>query len=258
MRAFPILLPLILACGWTGVARAAEAGRCWFENGAVVVPARVGDVAGDWILDPASPRTLLHETKAQMEGLPAAFTAAASLAGRRVEGVDVTVADLDSRAPGFTTPIAGVIGADVLARFVVDLDFSPCRVRLIGGRPPVLKGSRLRLTQVDGVPALEAGVADDRQAGLGLFAVDWGSKAAVRLSQARLSPSPTDPVPDAHNGAPGRLRALSLAGALYEEQTAAVGPSPAPSLAGTLGTDFWSRWRLRLDIRGGVLTLAPK
>ncbi len=258
MRAFPILLPLILASGWAGTADAAEAGRCWFENGAVVIPARIGDVAGDWILDPASPRTLLHETKAQMEGLPGAYVASASLAGRRIERLEVTVADLDARAPGFTTPIAGIIGADVLSRFVVDLDFSPCRVRLLSGRPAASKGNRVKLIQVDGVPALEAGVADGRRAGLGLFAVDWGSKAAVRLSQARLSPSTADPAPTPHNDAPARLRALSLAGALYEEQTAAVAPAPAPSLAGTLGTDFWSRWRLRLDIRGGALTLAPK
>ncbi|HRD28184.1 MAG TPA: hypothetical protein PLO65_07785, partial [Caulobacter sp.] len=48
-------------------ARAAEA-RCWFENGAVVIPAEIAGVAGDWLLDPSAPHTLLHETRAQMEG----------------------------------------------------------------------------------------------------------------------------------------------------------------------------------------------
>lgn len=258
MRAFPILLPLVLASGWTGTASAAEAGRCWFENGAVIVPARVGDIAGDWILDPATPRTLLHETKAQMEGLPPTYSAPATLAGRRIGAVDVIVADLDDRAPGFTTPIAGVIGADVLSRFVVDLDFAPCRVRLIAGPAGKLKGQRLALTGADGVPVVQAAVSDGRQAGIGLFGIDWGSKAAVRLSQARLSPSEGQEGPTPHNAAPARLRALSVAETLYETPSAAVAPAPSPALAGTLGTDFWSRWRVRLDIRGGALTLAPK
>lgn len=258
MRAFPILLPLVLASGWTGTANAADAGRCWFENGAVIVPARIGDIAGDWILDPATPRTLLHETKAQMEGLPPTYTAKAVVAGRRIAALEVTVADLDDRAPGFTTPIAGIIGTDVLSRFVVDLDFSPCRVRLTSGHPETLRGQRLSLSVEDGVPTVQAAVSDGAGAGVGRFGVDWGSRASVRLAQARLSPSQGPEGPTPHNAAPARLRALSVAGALYEQPTAAVGPAPAPELAGTLGTDFWSRWRVRLDIRGGGLTLAPK
>lgn len=258
MRAFPVLLPLILASGWTGTANAAEAERCWFENGAVIVPARIGEVAGDWILDPSTPHTLLHETKAQMEGLPATYSAPAVLAGRSIRAVNVTVADLDDRAPGFATPIAGIIGADVLSRFIVDLDFAPCRVRLRSGRLPTLRGRTLALRQIDGIPVVEGAVSDDVQAGAGAFALDWGSKAAVRLAQARLSPLPTSDAPTARNAAPARLRALSLGGALYEEPSAAVGPAPSTALAGALGTDFWSRWRLRLDIRGGGLTLAPK
>ena len=39
----------------------------------------------------------------------------------------IAVQSLDYRAVGFSTPIIGVIGADILDRYVVTLDFSPCR-----------------------------------------------------------------------------------------------------------------------------------
>lgn len=152
----PLLAPalaagvaLLLAPG----ARAAEA-RCWFENGAVVIPAEIAGVAGDWLLDPSAPHTLLHETRAQMEGLPPDFAAHGRVAGVPLDDLRVTVADLDGRAPGFPTPIAGVIGADVLGRFVVDLDFTPCRIRLAArGRRLAVRGGRtLPLAMVGGVP----------------------------------------------------------------------------------------------------------
>lgn len=244
------------------LAPAARAGEsaCWFENGAVVAPAEVGGVAGDWLLDPSAPHTLLHETRAQMEGLPATFTATAHLAGATLDGVQVTVADLDGRAPGFVTPIVGVIGADVLGRVTVDLDFSPCRVRLSDGpwRAPDRGARMLSLTLAGGVPTLEAAVSDDRRARRGLFALDFSSRAAVRLTGAVFRPA-SKAADDAPRGvAPGRLRALSLDGQLYEEQTAALAPELDPALAGALGTDLWSRWRIRLDIRRGRLWLSPK
>lgn len=255
----PLALGLALGLLLAPAARAGET-TCWFENGAVVVPAEVGGVAGDWLLDPSAPHTLLHETRAQMDGLPATFVATVHVARTALAGVQVTVADLDGRAPGFPTPIAGVLGADVLGRFTLDLDFSPCRVRLSDGpwRRPGRGARLLRLTQAGGVPTVEAAVSDDRRARRGLFAVDFSSRAAVRLTSARFQP-PGKAADDAPRGvAPGRLRALSLDGDLYEEQTAALAPDIDPALAGALGTDLWSRWRVRLDIRGGRLLLSPK
>lgn len=255
----PLALGLAFGLLLAPAARAGETA-CWFENGAVVAPAEVGGVAGDWLLDPSAPRTLLHETRARMEGLPATFTATAHLAGAALEGVQVSVANLDGRAPGFPTPIAGVIGADVLGQVVLDLDFSPCRMRLSDGswRAPT-RGSRLlRLTQAGGVPTLEAAVSDDRRARRGWFAVDFSSKAAVRLTSARFQPTDRKAEAAPRGVAPGRLRAMSLDGELYEEQSAALAPELDPGLAGALGTDLWSRWRVRLDIRHGRLWLSPK
>lgn len=250
-----ILVPAALASGLmaAGAARAGETA-CWFENGAVVVPAEVGGIAGDWLLDPSAPRTLLHETRAQMEGLPPAFTAPARLAGETFAGVEVTVADLDDRAPGFPTPIAGVIGADVLARTVADLDFAPCRLRL--GGPAPRGGRTLRLTLVGGAPAVTAAIADDRRARRGLLAVTWSARAAVRVAGAEFRP-PRRAGAAGRNLAPGRLRALSFDGELYEEVTANLADDLDPGLAGALGADVWRRWRVTLDIRRGRMILRP-
>lgn len=252
---------LSLACALAALpatAHAAAGTTCWFENGAVVAPAEIGGVSGDWLIDPSAPRTLLHETRAQMEGLPATFTAPAHLAGQRLAAVEVTVADLDDRAPGFVTPIAGVIGADVLARFVVDLDFAPCRLRLSRGRAPAFgRGRAMALQTIAGVPAVRAAVSDDRTARAGLFALDWGSRAAVRVRDGTLRPAVADLDPTLRNRAPARLRALSFDGVLYEERSASLAPDLPPELAGALGTDFWSRWRIRLDLAHDRLLLAP-
>jgi hypothetical protein len=258
MRAAAVISGLILSVGGTGPASAGEVA-CWFENGAIVVPAMIGGVAGDWLLDPSAPRTQLHDTRADMEGLAAGFAAEGRLAGLALPEVPVMVADLDNRAPGFVTPIAGVIGADILAGFVVDLRFAPCRVRLYAGRAPAVRGGRvLRLETVGGVPAVRAAVADDRQSRAGLYAVDWSSRAAVRMARATVSPEALSLDPARRDRAPARLRALSVDGRLYEEPSATLATDLDPALAGTLGVDFWSRWSLRLDIAGGALTVIPE
>lgn len=258
MRAAAVIAGLILSVGGTRPALAGEVA-CWFENGAVVVPAVIGGVAGDWLLDPSAPRTQLHDTRADMEGLADGFVARGRLAGQTLPDVPVRVADLDARAPGFVTPIAGVIGADILAAFVVDLRFAPCRLRLSVGRSPPARGGRvLRLETVGGVPAVRAAVADGRQARAGLFAVDWSSRAMVRTARASLSPPAEGQDPTRRDQAPARLRALSIDGRLYEEPSAALATDLDPALAGTLGVDFWSRWLLRLDIATGRLTLFPE
>lgn len=258
MRAHVFIVGLILSAATASPAGAADTA-CWFENGAVVVPAEIGGIAGDWLLDPSAAHTLLHDTRAEMEGLPSRFTAPGHLAGLTLTPTVVTVVDLDDRAPGFATPITGVIGADVLARYTIDLQFAPCRVRISVGRPPRPRQAwSLPLVMVDGVPAVRAAVSDDRRARAGLFAVDWSSRAAVRLADADLRPPVKGLDPTPRSLAPARLRALSIDGRLYEETSAGTAEGLDPALAGTLGVEFWSRWRVRLDIADGTLLLSPQ
>lgn len=260
MRAAAVIAGLILSVGATTPARAGEAA-CWVENGAIVVPASIGGVAGDWLLDPSSSHTRLHSTRAAMEGLADGVVADGRLADLALPPVPLTVVSLDSRARSFVTPIAGVIGADLLGAFVIDLTFEPCRVRLYARTGPVPRlrgGWVLKLEPLAGVPAVRAAVSDDRQARAGLFAIDWSARAAVRMAGATVSQPVPGPDPDRRDRAPARLRALSLDGQLYEETSAAVATDLDPVLTGSLGLDLWSRWRLRLDIAGRRLTLLPR
>lgn len=239
----------------------ALAADCWFENGAVVVPAEVAGIAGDYLIDPSAPTTLIHETRAQTEGFAAVdLVAPVRIDGLTLKALPVKVADLDDRAPGFDTPIAGVIGADALAGQVIDLDFKPCRVSIQPQARARSGGRMLTLVMVGGTPAVRAAVSDDRQARAGLFAMDWSSAGLVRLSDrvAAFKPPREGLNPSARNAAPGRLRALSISETLYEEVEAGLIAGLNPALTGSLGVDFWSRWRLRLDMRRGVVVLFPK
>ncbi|HEY1448394.1 MAG TPA: hypothetical protein VGF33_07635 [Caulobacteraceae bacterium] len=247
MRAGPLAIVLVLMAGG---ARAGETA-CWFENGAVVVPAAFGDIAGDFILDASAPASLLHVTTAQTFGIETPTTRGAlRLAGERVAGFEMTIADLDARAKPFLTGIAGVIGADALGPFVTEIATSPCRVRLSrrAGRKAAL---RLPLHMVNGVPTVRAAISDGASSRQGWFAVDTGAGPSL-IADARLTRTPaagTDP--------PVRLRALSLGDALFEQTPAGLMADQPPGLAGSIGMAVWSRFRLRLDPRRGWLELTP-
>lgn len=253
----------VIACALAGGIAAsssrpssAAAVGCLFYNGALVVPAILDRAGGDWLIDIASPTTLLHETRAQMEGIETPATVGSlRFDGERLDALPVAVANLDARAPGFDTPIVGVIGADVLGRYVVDIDFSPCRVTLHApGRAPRLTGAVLPLAMVEGRPTVRAAVSDGARAMSGPFVLDTASLAAVRLAVADRKP---DDRGDPRQAAPTWIRALSVAGALFEKPPAARAVELPPGLAGALGTGVLSRYHVRIDIPGGRLTLAP-
>jgi hypothetical protein len=245
MRRAALAILIVLA------ATAARAGdtRCWFENGAVVVPAAFGDIAGDFILDASAPASQLHVTTAETFGVDGSSARARlRLAGERTGPLTLQVADLDARGKPFVTSIVGVIGADALAPFVVDIATDPCRVRL--SRAARGAGAwRAPLRTIDGVPAVRAAISDGETSRAGWFAIDTG-EAASGVAAARLSRTPaagTDP--------PVRLRALSVAGLLFEQMPGGVQAEPRPGLAGAIGMAVWSRFRLRLDRKHGWLEL---
>jgi hypothetical protein len=239
--------------------------RCWVDQGVVVVPAVVAGVAGDYILDTGAKATQLHETRAQAEALgPGPLSAEVRLAGLGLRDRSVIVADLDARTYAFPTPIAGVIGADLLAGHVLDVSFAPCRVGLwLKGREPrQAHGRALPLVLVDGRPLVRAGVADGLRAELGWFVPATGLDAAVRIDAAqgmalgagkpeRLRP---------YGPVRARLRALSFAGELWENLPAGLTPSsdlPTGAL-GEIGPAVLAEWRLRFDLAAGQLWLAPR
>jgi len=256
-----LALSALLAFGATPAA--AAGATCWFEGGVVVVGADVMGVSGDYILDTATPHTQLAESQAQAAGFAdTALVGEVRLAGVAAQGRPVAVADLDLRTGALPTPIAGVIGADVLRDYVLDVSFAPCRVSLApAGRAPRFAGARTRLPLrwVAERPTVAAAVADGRQTLSGAFALGVGADTAVRLSDAAArAPGAAKPVELYPYGIlRPRLRALSFAGSLSEDLPAGLVKAEDPELTGQIGAPLLSRWRLRFDFPAGQLLLAP-
>ena len=250
-------LPAALVA-WLALAGAAGAGerpgetRCWIDKGALVAPAAFGDIAGDFLIDLAAPASALHVTRAQEDGLEGAgATRDLVIAGRRLAGVTLAIVDLDARTARFDTAINGVIGADLLRGFVVEIDPSPCRLRLLRRPSGAWRGSvRLAVREAGGRPLAPASVSDGLKVRSGEFALataDWTTQVDGRLSR----PQPADAT------APVRLRAVEVAGRLFEQVPAEVRPQASDEALGSIGMAVWSHWRLRLDMKSGRLDLAP-
>jgi hypothetical protein len=250
-----------------GRAQAGET-QCWLDNGAVVVPAMfappgLGEITGDFILDLSAAHSQLHLTTAQSDGVGGGTGDATrargvlTLAGERI-GANLMVADLDDRQWGFPTTLNGLIGADALAGYVVELRFAPCRLTLWRRARPAMAAITLPVTMVEGVPTVTATITDGAKVRRGAFAVDTGA-AGVRIVAARARFSRlsarVDPVSRAQP--PARLAALSLGGRVFQDQPAALQLNAPQGVLGGIGTNVWSRYVLRLDLQRDQLQLVP-
>jgi hypothetical protein len=256
-------LLLLLAAGlWPTLAAAGES-RCWYEAGVLVVPAEVMGVAGDYVLDTGAPATLLADTQAEGAGFSeTALTGEVRLAGQALEGRPVAVAKLDARLRFLPTPVAGVIGADVLKSYVLDVRFAPCRIGVWRpGRAPRF-GPALRqpLGWADGRPVAEAGVSDGLRAWRGDFALATGSDTPVRLAEELADAPGAKPraaiLP--YGAARAQLRALSFGGELFENAWSGLIPKADAPAAGEIGAPALARFRLRFDFPAGLLALAKE
>ena len=260
--AAPLPLALLLGLAMAQSARAGEAA-CWFENGAVVVSAMVGGVAGDYILDTGTAHTVLAETQAQGAGFAeTALSLEVRIAGLTLSDRPVVVQDIDARSHAFPTPIAGVIGADILADLVLEVSFAPCRVGFYpaGHAPGFRVETTLPIGVEGGVPTLEATVADGLNTQAGRFVLATGADTAVRIDdqQAQVPGSRRSPQDLLTYGAARpRLRALSMADRLWEElPSGLVAHADLPDgVLGMVGTPTLSAWRMRFDLPGHSLGL---
>jgi len=251
-RAAPLLILSALAAG--GGPAVAGQTACWFENGAVVAPAAIGDLAGDYVIDLSAPRTLLHETAAQRGGFAQTdLVLPVRVAGQQTTAAPVTVKDLDYRGVGFVTPITGVIGADILDRYVVTLDFAPCRLRLepLDTAPGMSRGeagAAIHVVMVGGVPTILAAASNGLAGVSGPFALDTASGGGVRARGAADRP---------RQKPAGTLRGLSLGGTLRQDLPAVVAGDLPDGVVGALGVQVLSAYRLRLDPKALRLWLTP-
>ncbi len=254
------LAGLIVLAG--GPAAAGEAA-CWFENNVIVVGAEVMGVPGDYILDTATPHTQLADSQAQAAGFAdTALTGEVRLAGMAVRQAPVAVAVLDLRTGALPTPIAGVIGADVLKAFVLDVSYAPCRVKLSAAGKAKAFGARtaaLPLAWIADRPAVRAAVSDGPHAFAGAFVPATGGDTAVRLSDAvAASPGAAKPKELYPYGVlRPRLRAFSFAGRLLENLPAGLQAAQDPAITGEIGAPILSHYRLRFDFPASRMLLAP-
>lgn len=254
--------PVALVLALAALPAAAHAGEtaCWFEQGVIVAPASIDGLAGDYILDTGAAVTQLHETKAQAAGLVDADQhGQIRIAGITLADRPFVVADLDARTYAFPTPIAGVIGADLLSAYVVEISFAPCKVAIYprGAAPRVRTATTvLPLNVVGGVATSRAAVADGPSAVGGDFVIATGSDTAVRVAERRAAvpgaAKPQDLLP--YGGTRAKLRAASFAGSLFENLEAGLADTQAE---GVIGAPLLARWRLRFDFPGRKLLLAP-
>ena len=261
MRALRLFL--LGACFWPFAARAGEA-RCWHEGGVVVIPAEVMGVAADYVLDTGEPRTLLAETQAQAAGFAeTALVGSVRVAGLELAGRPVTVLPLDARMRKLPTPVAGVLGADVLRGKVVDVSFEPCRIAIYeaGRAPAFAPATVMPMAWRSGRPVIAAAVSDGRKSFAADFVVSTGSDTPVRLRDD-LADAPGAAEREAlypYGRSRPRLRALSLAGDLFEMPPSGLIAKGELDAAGEIGAPVLAAYRLRFDFAQDRLHLAkPK
>lgn len=253
---FAILALAAPAPVWAGEA------ACRFEAGTITLPAVVAGIAGDYILDTGAAQTALHATKAEAEGIGETELAGdVRLAGMTVRRAALKVADLDVRTWNLPTPAAGVIGADVLKGFVVDVSYAPCRVRLSQpGQAPRFAGRTLDLAWDLGRPTAEASVSDETRTIRGRFVIASGANAPVRIADdlAQAVPGtlqkPQELYPDGVWLA--RLPQVSFAGATGLDAGAGL-MKPEGDVVGLLGAEVLAHFRLRFDFPAGKLVAQP-
>ncbi|WP_293677121.1 hypothetical protein [uncultured Phenylobacterium sp.] len=242
-----------------GSARAGEV-QCRFEGGTLVIPAVMAGIAGDYILDTGTAESLLHDTRGRSDGIAAdSLTGDIALAGEIARAVPLKVADLDVRTWNLPTPVAGVIGADVLKPWVVDVTYAPCRVRLSPpGQAPDFRGRALELAWDLGRPTAIAAVSDEAHEITGRFVIATGDNAPVRLAddlaQVPDAARPEELYPDGIWLA--RLPRVRFAGATGLDVGAGL-MRPTGQVAGVLGAEVLAHFRLRFDFPAARLVVQP-
>ncbi|HEY3697624.1 MAG TPA: hypothetical protein VGL30_18435 [Phenylobacterium sp.] len=242
--------------------RAAEIA-CVFEQGVVIVPAEVMGVAGDYIFDTGTARTQLAETQAEAAGFSeTALTGEVRVAGMLRPAQPVAVVDLDARTVFLATPIAGVIGVDVLRDQVVDVSFSPCRV-WIGPAATARRfapAAEAQMGWAGGLPVVHAAVTDGVATWPGDFTPATGLGLSLRLDD-RFAAAPGAAKPqELYPGGVwrARLQALSFAGDVYPEVDTGLVKGEADGPAGLIGGPVLAHYRLRFDFPAGRLLIARR
>lgn len=260
MKPLRLALPLLALAA--GPAAAGETA-CWWDQGRLVVAASVMGVTGDYILDTGEPRTILADTHAEKSGFAeTALTGPVTVAGVTLADLPIAVLPIDARSRNLPTPVAGVIGLDVLKTHVVDVTAYGARCRVAIHRPAQAPAFQVRtslpMTWLGERPTIRAIVADGPTVRPGAYVPSTGADAPIRLSDATAQAAGAAR-PDAvylNGDLNPRLRALSLAGELFENAPAGlVKADEFAGADGVIGAAILARWTLRFDFPRGRLLL---
>ena len=245
---------MLAAPAWAGEA------ACRYEGGTLVAPAVVAGIAGDYIIDTGAARTTLDETRAQAAGIESGvgLSGAVRLADMSIPATPLAIAPLDVRTWNLPTPVAGVIGADVLKAYVLEVSYAPCRLRLWApGQAPALSGQELELGWDQGRPTAPAAVADAAHEIAGRFVIATGANAPVRLADDLAQAAAAKPAELYPDGVwLARLAQVRFAGSVGQDVAAGL-MKPDGEVVGVLGGDVLAHFRLRFDFPAGRLTVVP-
>ncbi len=191
-----------------------------------------------------------------------------------VRGMHCTVTHFgDELAEGQGPRLAGILGGDVLARAVIDLDFDAGTVGFVAREAyaPPPGADTLRLVLGNGVPVTEATLDS---ADTGLFRLDSGSANGVDLHRAFAAAHDvaSRAACAVHAEALGlggavalryfRARALTLGARtvrvpLASTSASAVGAFASEDYAGNIGVEILRHFRCAFDYEGRRAYLAP-
>ena len=275
---FATLLGLALALALFAPARAAEIPAT-FSEGLIFVRASIGaGPPGVFLLDTGAGVTILDARFASAAGVrlgdPIALVGGGgatgahraenvrlTLAGGVIEAVtDATVTDLTHIDQGMRTHLDGILGDDVLRRFVVTLDYRSGTVRL---DPPQSAAPPADAAPMGGlmVPFVSAHVQQGGRGADAEFQIDTGSNTAIEFwAPFARRAFPDAPVtPGAGMGVGGftrtergRLDTLVVAGhtingpaANFADKT--LPDDAGPAYGGVIGGPAWRGLVLTLD-----------
>ncbi len=157
---------------------------------AVFVPAQLNQGrASGWLLDTGSRRTVADSTLVTESG--GSQPSAPSLI--TLPGLAISAADLDTRSfqelgPWFGQRVNGVIGDDVLAHLVVELDYSRSSIELYapGAFRPFGKPEKLAIRWINGLPTIRAKLRFGGRTMEGNFAINTGASGGIAVSPSFL------------------------------------------------------------------------
>jgi hypothetical protein len=249
-----------------------------FREGLIFVSAEIGGVSGRFLLDTGAARTVLDERFAEAAGVRLGRRRdiegrGGDIAARqgeratlRLEGgpsamIAPVATDLSPASRAMGEPLAGILGEDVLGRFVVVLDYRDQTVALLDVVQDPSDATPIRVAVA---PYAWARATLAGRMAEGEFQIDTGSNTAVEFwrpfARAAFGSAPASPamglgVAGESPIERGRIDRLEVAGHAilspevnFADETRA--DDAGPDYGGVIGGPAWSGLVLTLDLPG--------